>query len=117
MASPFYRVAEVLEVDTDLGEIGVCWRLEILQAVDSPTRFRYRAWELEFFRLRPTFPQNEQGEPIEASDDQLFVVRPLPRQRPNSLRFEAPSLDAARDIAVLDLRRSLEHMTATPAGD
>jgi hypothetical protein len=109
LASPFFRVVDVLEVDLDLGEEQLTWRIELLQATDDSTTFRYRAWDLESFTLHPSFPQDTQGQPLHSTSDAFFVARPFPKiASPGT--FQADSPGSALRIALADLRRSLEHM-------
>ena len=42
------------------------------------------------------------------------VLEVAPRERSNALSFRAPSIEAAREYAIADLRASLEHITAQP---
>ncbi len=112
LLSPFFRLPEVVEVDVLLGDDSWAWRLEVFQAVNRGDLFRYRAWELELFRLQPSFPQDEAGDPLHLSDDALLVNRPLPLELPGSENFTADSVAEAVDVAIKDLRRTLEHIVA-----
>jgi hypothetical protein len=115
LTGPFFRLLDVVEVDVRVGDRSWTWRLELLGAVGHPGLFRYRAWDLELFRLAPTFPRGDDGLPLEQTDDELFAHRPLPRQTGHPLAFEAASQEAALALAVDDLRASLEHVTGLPA--
>jgi hypothetical protein len=117
VTGPLHRLVETLEVEAAVGEETVTWRVEILQDVDDMTCFRYRAWDLELFRLRPSFPRDPGGEPAHESDDQLFVSRPLPRERTSAASFHAESLEVAREIVLADVLASLEHITAVARED
>ena len=110
LTSPFFRLAEVVEVDVLLGDDSWSWRMEVFQAVGREDLFRYRAWELELFRLQPTFPQDEAGDPLHLSDDALLVNRPLPLALTGSDSFTTGSVAEAVDVALEDLRRTLEHV-------
>ncbi len=108
MTSPVFELVRTVEVDLELGEELIPQRIELLRAVDDPTRFRCRIWELEYFRLRPTFPQDEAGEPEHESDDELLVERAHQLKR-NYLDFTAPDEEAALQRVWGDLLERLEH--------
>lgn len=90
-------------------------RIELFQDTENPDHFRCHVWELELFRLSPTFPINESNQPAEISDDILMVERPFPHRKVNYDNFVAPNPDAALGIVVADLKTLLEHVTGEKA--
>ena len=65
----------VAELTLQLGDDEQVVRLEVLRSSADPTRFRWRLWRLEHFRLRPSFPQDADGEPEHVADDALLADR------------------------------------------
>jgi hypothetical protein len=90
-------------------------RIELLQDTESPDHFRCHVWELELFRLIPTFPMDEGEQPAQVSDDALMVERPLPHRQVDYGDFVAPNADAALEIVISDLKTLLEHVTGEHA--
>jgi hypothetical protein len=75
VTSPVFELAKVVEFDIEIIDDSFGIRIELFQAVSDANRFRARLWRDEFFRVQPTFPQDENtGEPAhEPSDEAIFV--------------------------------------------
>jgi hypothetical protein len=116
-ATPVYELARVVEVDIQLGDDSPTFRIELFRNTESADRFRCHVWELEMFRLKPTFPQNGANEPARVSDDVLMADRGIPRSQISYPREDiiAPDIDAALEIVLNDLKAFLEHATTEPA--
>jgi hypothetical protein len=116
ITTPLYELARTLEVDLQLGD-SLSLRIELFRNTENPNRFRCHVWDLEMFRLKPTFPRDGNGEPSETCDDVLMVDRGIPRSRIGYPREEivAPDIDAALEIVLNDLRGFLEHVTSERA--
>jgi len=111
--SPIYELAKTFELDIDLGEYSYSLRIELFRNTDRENQFRCHAWELERFRLVPTSPQDANGKPAHECDDVVMVDRGIPR---SAIRYPledivAPSVDAAVEIVLKDLKTYLEHAT------
>jgi len=67
--------------------------------------------------LTPTFPQDEDGQSAQISDDLLMVDRGIPRSRIAYPREDiiAADADAALGIVLEDLKRYLKHVTGEEA--
>ncbi len=103
----FFELRRTLE--TSLGPEGYRSevRLEVFQSLNTPRRFRARAFEYESFRLRPTAPQDAEGEPLDVSDDEVAVERGFSWldqcwREP----FEADSLEEAVRFVLADFERA-----------
>ena len=77
--NPIYELAKTLELDIELGEYSYSFRIELFRNTEREDRFRCHAWELEMFRLSPTFPKGANGEPEHVCDDVLMVDRGISR--------------------------------------
>ena len=115
VTSPIYELARSLEVDLQLGDDSQTFRIELFRNTEKADHFRCHVWELEMFRLKPTFPQD--GEPAHVSDDVLMVDRGIPRSQIAYPREDivAPDIDAALEIVLNDLKAFLEHATTERA--
>ena len=111
ITSAIFTLARVVEVDLALGEESWSERIEIWQDSEDSTRFRCRFWETEPFRLIPSFPRDEQGEPAHQTEDTLLVERSLTGQGITLEPFHAATIEEAVTIALGDLRRFIEHAT------
>jgi hypothetical protein len=106
---------KTLELDIQFsGEGAGTTRIELFRDTEHPDRYRCHVWELELFRLTPSFPRNKENEPAHVTDDAIMVERGIPRSDIASLLnapFEAPGTEAALALVVEDLQKFLEHVT------
>ena len=118
VTSPVYELVKVAETDIRFGDHAWTYRIELLRDTEDAGRFRCHVWETELFRLTPSFPRDENGQPAHVSDDTLMVERSIPRSRIKypSEDIVAPDADAALEIVLTDLRKYLEHSTGKTAG-
>ena len=117
ISSSIYELVKICELDIQLGEDSYTLRIELFQNTEKDGHFRCHAWELEMFRLVPTFPMDETNEPAHFCDDVIMVDRGIPR---SSIRYPvedivAPNVDAAFEIVLRDLKGFLEHSTTANA--
>ena len=112
--SPVYELGKTYELDVRLGEVTFKMRIELFRNTEKPDHYRCHVWELEMFRLTPTFPMDESGQPAQISDDMVMVDRGIPSSRVSYPREDivAPSIEAALEIVMNDLKISLEHSTS-----
>jgi hypothetical protein len=117
VTTPLYELARTFEVDLQLGGDSLTFRIEFFRNTDATDRFRCHVWDLERFRLKPTFPRDDNGEPSHVCDDIVMVERGMPRSRiPYPLEdIVAPDLDAALEIVLNDLKAFLDHVTTERA--
>jgi len=115
--TPIYELARSCELDLQLGDESLTYRIELFRDTENANRFRCHVWDLEMFRLKPTFPRDENGKPTHTCDDIVMVDRGMPRSRIAYPREDivAPDLDAALEIVLNDLKAFLEHVTAERA--
>ena len=108
--SAIYELGKTCELDMQLGEVTFKIRIELFRNTEKEGHFRCHVWELEMFRLNPTFPMDEQGEPADISDDMVMVDRGLDLTHGSLPRgdIEAPNIEAAFEIVLNDLKASLE---------
>lgn len=117
VTTPIYELVRSVEMDLQLGEDSLTFRIELLRNPERADRFRCHVWELEMFRLKPTFPQDGDNEPAHVSDDVLMVDRGIPRSQIAYPREDivAPDIDAALEIVLHDLKSFLDHATTERA--
>lgn len=118
VTSSVFALVKTVELDIQLGDDSVGkWtaRIEIFQDTEKPDHFRCHYWELESFRLTPTLPMDESGQPREITDDGLMVERHFPQRQVDYGDFVASSTDAALAIVITGLKTRLEHVTGEPA--
>lgn len=113
ITSSVFELIKTLELDVQLNDGSWSIRIELFRDTETKGRFRCHVWELELFRLTPTFPQGKDNEPAHISDDVLMVDRGIARSRIAYPKEDivAPDVDAALDIVLDDLKRFLEHVT------
>lgn len=112
--SEFFELVRVSEFDLVIEEQQASIRIEILQSVDDDKRFRARMWVIDQFRMTPTMPQDDHGEPSETTDDPVMVERSSELHK-NYASYEARGIDDAMRIVLIDLARRLEYWTKQPA--
>ena len=113
ITSSVFELIKTLELDVQLGADSWSIRIELFRDIETKGRFRCHVWELELFRLTPTFPQDKDNEPAHISDDVLMVDRGIARSRIAYPKEDivAPDVNAALEIVLDDLKRFLEHVT------
>jgi hypothetical protein len=117
ITSSIFELVKTVELDIRLGDNSWSIRIELLQATEAKDHFRCHVWELEMFRLTPTFPQDERGQPSHISDDALMVDRGIVGSRiayPTE-DIVAVDVDAALAIVLDDLKQYLERVTGEEA--
>lgn len=103
----FFELRKTLETTVRSEEPVWVVRLELYQALDDPRWFRARAFEYESFRLIPTTPQNDRGEPEDRCDDDLAAERSYTwLDRCCGVEFEAGSLEEALQLMLDDFSRA-----------
>lgn len=119
VTSPVFELVKTVELDIQLGdEYGWTTRIELFREVGRDTRYRCHVWELELFRLTPSFPRNEDGEPAHVTDDTLLVERGIAHGGVASglnRSFDAPDVEAALEMVAEDLKKFLEHVSGGKA--
>jgi hypothetical protein len=83
ITSSFFVLLKTIEVDIAFSnEADGQWttRIELFQDTENPDHFRCHMWELEMFRLTPTFPTDENDQPLHISDDTIMVERLFPHR-------------------------------------
>lgn len=99
ISGPVFELVRTVEFDVAIGEAAVPIRIELLQAMDEPTRFRARVWQRE--ELGPP----EGAEPAPKAPDtapEVLVERPMELGE-DYLDFEAEDSDAALHAVLTDL--------------
>jgi len=119
ITGPIFEVVKTVELDIRFDDNSRSVRIELLQGAEVKNHFRCHVWELELFRLTPTFPQDEDGQSAQISDDVLMVDRGIPRSRIAYPREDiiAADADAALGIVLEDLKRYLKHVTGDSSLD
>jgi hypothetical protein len=118
--SSIFELAKTVELDIHFNdEDAFTTRIELFRDTEQPNRFRCHVWERELFRLTPSFPRNDANVPAHVTDDHIMVERGIPHSEIASIlneTFEAPSVEAALNMVIEDLKKFLEHATGEKAG-
>jgi hypothetical protein len=116
ITSPLYELGKSYELDVRLADVTYKMRIELFRNTEKSDHFRCHVWELEMFRLTPTFPMDDSGQPAALSDDMVMVDRGIPRSRGSYPREEivAPTIEAAFEIVMTDLKASLDESVEAP---
>ena len=104
VTSAVFRLVDTFEVDLKLGELEYTLRVELFQDTERDDQFRARTWEAELSRLIPRYPEDEEGEPTETTEDTVMVERPIPGGMVDHEPFVAASREAALEAILDDLR-------------
>lgn len=113
ITSSVFESVKIVELDIRLGDDSWSVRIELLRDTEASDRFRCHVWELESFRLTPTFPRDENDQPAHISDDVLMVDRGIAHSQIAYPREDiiARDADSALEIVLDDLKRFLQHVT------
>ncbi|HEX3035924.1 MAG TPA: hypothetical protein VHT73_12510 [Thermodesulfobacteriota bacterium] len=114
IASSVFELVKTSEFDLILGEESFSIRFELFQDTERKDHFRRHIWELESFRLTPTFPMDNQGQPQDISDDIVMVERSTKLSQSYD-DFIAPDPDTALNIVLEELKQRLEQCTGEKA--
>lgn len=110
ITSPVFELIKTVEFDLTLGEEILSIRFELFQGTERKDHFRCHMWELEFFRLTPTFPMDDKGQPQDVSDDIGMAERSTKLSKSYD-DFIAPDPDTALHMVLEDFKLRLEHWT------
>ena len=119
VTSSVFELAKTVELDIRFNEDAWTARIELFRDTQREGWFRCRVWESEMFRLTPSFPRDDAGEPAHVTDDTIMVERGLARSRLASRLhegFAAADVDAALGMVLEDLKDYLEHVTGEREG-
>ena len=106
MGPTTYQLLRTVEIDLELGGETIAVRVELFRNRANRNRYRARLWRRDLFRLKPSFPQDDAGEPTLRADSELFVEwSDILRESYDD--FTAASDEAAEDKIVDDLRQAL----------
>lgn len=119
ITSSSFELVKTIELDIQFSdEDSWTTRIELFRDMEQSNLYRCHVWELELFRLTPSFPRNEANEPAHVTDDTIMVERGIAHSdiasRLNK-SFAAPSIESALEIIVEDLKKFLEHATGEKA--
>ena len=103
-----FELVRTFEVDAALGVELVPLRVELFRSTKDTRRFRYRLWRLEFYRIQPSFPQEQVGLPAQTPSDEEFLVDWSAFLTGGISEFIAESVDEAVGRMADDLRSRLE---------
>ncbi|HSE83878.1 MAG TPA: hypothetical protein VLB01_04970 [Thermodesulfobacteriota bacterium] len=106
VTSPLFELIKTVEFDLALGEQILSIRFELFQDIERKDHFRCHMWELEFFRLTPTFPMNDKGQPQNTSDDIAMAERSFKLSKSYD-DFTASDADAALNTVLEDFKLRL----------
>jgi hypothetical protein len=107
-----FELVKTVELDIRLGDEAT-WttRIELFRDTEQSHLYRCHVWELELFRLTPSFPRNDENVPVHITDDMIMVKRGIAHSNIASISnkpFDAPDIDAALERVIEDLKKFLE---------
>jgi hypothetical protein len=119
VTSSVFELAMTAELDLRFSDEDA-WtiRIELFCDTEREGWFRCHVWELEMFRLTPTFLQDQSGQPAHLTDDTIMVERGLAGSSITShlkQSFAAPNVEAALGMVIEDLKSYLEQVTGERA--
>ncbi|MEQ8452700.1 MAG: hypothetical protein RLO52_14780 [Sandaracinaceae bacterium] len=101
-----FELLRTLELDVELGAEPMVLRVELFKARHQSQLYRARLWRRELFRMKPSFPRDDDDEPRERTDDTLYVD--WSDFLENDLdELIAPSDEAAEERVLGELRKAL----------
>lgn len=104
---PVFQQYEVFEVDLTVGQEMHPTRVEIFKELGSDDHYRVRIWQIEMFRISPTFPQDSRtGVPSHAFTDESLMIQREWLLKENHLSFRGTSIEEVRQTILADLRLS-----------
>ena len=119
VTSSIFELVKTIELDIQLSdEDSWTTRIELFCDTEQPNRYRCHVWELELFRLTPSFPRSEKNEPAHITDDTIMVERGITHGNVASRLnepFDAPNVEAALEMVIEDLKKFLEHVSGEKA--
>ena len=119
ITSSIFELVRTVELDIQLSDED-SWtvRIEIFRDTEKANVFRCHVWELELFRLVPSFPRAEADEPAHITDDVIMVERGIANSEIASRlnkSFSATNIEAALEMVIEDLKKFLELTTGESA--
>jgi hypothetical protein len=118
ITSPVFELVKTVLLDITLAEDYIPTRIEIWQDTERKDRFRCYIWELEYFNLTPTFPQDETGKPRDTCSDVTQVERSWRYARTQRFDYEefiADSIEAALQMVIANVKAELKYITGEEA--
>lgn len=85
-------------------------KIELFQDLENPERFRFSTSEAEVFQLIPTFPQNEEGQPLHISDELIWTERTFPTGNDSKKEFTAKDINEAIKIVLSQIELFYKHI-------
>ena len=117
VSSTVYELVRTLEIDLDIE--GDAWpvRLELYRDREDETHFRARVWLLETFRVQPTFPQGDDGQPQDDAGDEDVLVEWSYNLREDFDSFAAPSAEDALEQVMTSIEDFVAHVAGNGHAD
>lgn len=85
-------------------------KLELFQNIDDPQHFRFATSEADMFSVSPTFPRDEDSNPIRVSDETIWVERTFPGGNIASGEFTAENPGEACKIVLEQIKLFEDHL-------
>ncbi len=97
-----FELVKVFDCELDLKQESIRVRFELFQDIVNQQLFRIKTLESDLFRLNPSFPRNEEGNPWLETDDLVWTERDLPGFA--TKEFTAQSIGEAVDRTLTLIR-------------
>ncbi len=111
ITSSIFELVKTIETDIDFGDDSWSIRIELFRDTEAINYYRCHVWEMELFRLTPSFPKDDADRPKDITDDIIMVDRGIAHSKIDYKRFKANNDDEAVEIIIDDLKYYLEHVT------
>ncbi len=106
--SPIFRLVQTLELDIQFGSESWTIRIDILQDISNPNQFRCDLWQLDYYRIQPTFPQDpDTGKPTAYKADQAIWMDWSHSLTGSYKSFIASDANDALNVVLTDLKEFL----------
>jgi hypothetical protein len=117
ISATLFELVHAVEVDLEIEEDAWPVRIDIYRDVEEEGHFRARIWLLETFRIQPTFPQNEAGEPQDTAADEEVLVEWTYNLEQDFESFQADSEEDALEMVLGALEEFVTHISGNGHAD
>jgi len=85
-------------------------RIELFRDLANSELYRFATLEAEIFRLIPSFPSDDEGNPLHDSDETLWTQRTFPGSKIQAKEFTAKSEAEAIETIISEIEAFYRHV-------